>query len=63
MAECLGLDGVRRQMHDIAVRDGQHRLAAGLIYLFGQAECPRCADVFAIAEAYRAAEDPPRAGS
>lgn len=44
-------------MYEIADRDEQHRLAEGLTYLFGQAECPRCANEFAIAEAYAAAND------
>lgn len=51
------LDDAARQMYETADRDEQQRLAEGLTYLFGQAECPRCADVFAIAEAYMAANE------
>ena len=56
-AQADSLVGVARQMYDLANRDEQQRLAEGLTYLFGQAECPRCADVFAIAESYAAANE------
>ncbi|MGC0387644.1 hypothetical protein [Streptomyces sp. SAI-129] len=48
-----------RWMHATAVRDGQQRLAEGIRYAFGQAECPACASVFNIAEAHTAANLPP----
>ncbi|MER5570723.1 hypothetical protein ABT083_31765 [Streptomyces goshikiensis] len=47
-----------RWMYDTAVRDDQDRLAHGLTYLFGRAECPRCASTFAIAAEYTAANLP-----
>ncbi|MFE0631366.1 hypothetical protein ACFW3D_30965 [Streptomyces sp. NPDC058864] len=53
------LDGIGRWMHDTAVRDGQDRLADGIRYLFGRAECPRCAGVFCTADEYTAAHLPP----
>lgn len=53
------LDGIGRLMHDTAARDGQHRLADGITYLFGRAECPRCAAVFRVAGEYTAANLPP----
>ncbi|MFJ8471302.1 hypothetical protein [Kitasatospora sp. NPDC094011] len=46
------LSGLGRWLHATAVRDGQPRLAEGIRHLFGRAECPRCASVFGIAEAY-----------
>jgi hypothetical protein len=49
------LVGAGKEMHQIAQRDGQHRLAEGITHLFGHAECPRCAAMFPIAEAYAAA--------
>ncbi|MEU3558583.1 hypothetical protein [Kitasatospora sp. NPDC006786] len=52
------LSGTGRWMHDTAVRDGQEALAAGIRYLFGRAECPRCASVFNIADEYTSAECP-----
>ncbi|MFD5435015.1 hypothetical protein ACFWJ4_23055 [Kitasatospora sp. NPDC127067] len=52
------LSGTGRWMHDTAVRDGQEELAAGIRYLFGRAECPRCASVFNIADEYTSAECP-----
>ncbi|MFJ8746516.1 hypothetical protein ACIRL2_45130 [Embleya sp. NPDC127516] len=36
----------------IATRDGQVSLARGLPYLFGTAQCPPCANPFAIAPAF-----------
>ncbi|MFF4922470.1 hypothetical protein ACFY4B_17985 [Kitasatospora sp. NPDC001261] len=52
------LSGTGRWMHDTAVRDGQEALAAGIRYLFGRAECPRCASLFTIADEYTSAECP-----
>ncbi|WP_143665017.1 hypothetical protein [Streptomyces sp. TLI_55] len=48
-----------RWMHATAVRDGELRLAEGIRHLFGRAECPRCASMFGIAEAYTVANLPP----
>ncbi|MBT2368827.1 hypothetical protein J7E88_26705 [Streptomyces sp. ISL-10] len=53
------LAGTGRWMHDTAVRDGQDWLVNGLTYLFGRAECPRCASTFVIAAEYAAANLPP----
>ncbi|MGF1432575.1 hypothetical protein [Kitasatospora sp. LaBMicrA B282] len=47
-----------RWMHATAVRDGELRLAEGIRHLFGRAECPGCASVFGIAEAYTIANLP-----
>ncbi|MGA5069074.1 hypothetical protein ACPB9E_35790 [Streptomyces exfoliatus] len=47
-----GLSGIGRWMHETAVRDGKAGLADGIAHLFGQAECPRCASVFNIADEY-----------
>ncbi|MGW4793940.1 hypothetical protein ACWEPC_16205 [Nonomuraea sp. NPDC004297] len=52
-ARAADLAGPGLWMHDLAVRDGQTKLAAGLTFLFGQAECPRCASVFHVSEAHR----------
>ncbi|MFI6146768.1 hypothetical protein [Streptomyces sp. NPDC051109] len=52
------LSGVRRWMHEIAVRDGEAVLAQGISHLFGKAECPSCASVFTIADEYGAANCP-----
>ncbi len=48
-----------RWMYATAVRDGQLRLAEGIRYVFGRAECPACASVFSIAEAHTTANLPP----
>ncbi|MEU5254665.1 hypothetical protein [Streptomyces longwoodensis] len=56
-AEELGDPG--RWMHAIADRDGQQRLAEGIRYVFGRAECPACGNVFNIAEAHTTADLPP----
>lgn len=53
------LDGMGRWMYNLAVRDGQDRLAEGITYLMGRAECPGCASVFGIADEYAAANLPP----
>lgn len=52
------LSAIGRWMHATAVRDGQDVLADGITYLFGQAECPRCASVFSIADEYTASNRP-----
>ncbi|MGJ3560703.1 hypothetical protein ACR6C2_28890 [Streptomyces sp. INA 01156] len=52
------ISGTGRRMHEIAVRDGQSRLADGIAHLYGQAECPRCASVFIIADEYESAHRP-----
>lgn len=52
------LVGTGRWIYDTAVRDGQDWLAKGLTYLFGRAECPRCASTFDIAAEYTAANLP-----
>ncbi|KJK53824.1 hypothetical protein UK14_04685 [Streptomyces sp. NRRL F-4428] len=52
------LTGTGRWMHQIAVRDGQEELANGITHLFGNAECPRCASVFSVAEEYTSANRP-----
>ncbi len=48
-----------RWMHATAGRDGQQRLAEGIRYVFGRAECPACASVFNVAEAHTTANLPP----
>ncbi|MFK4595551.1 hypothetical protein [Streptomyces pristinaespiralis] len=58
-ASVTELDGMGRWMYDLAVRDGQDRLAEGITYLMGRAECPRCASVFRVADEYAAANLPP----
>ncbi|MFD0222932.1 hypothetical protein ACWGPD_28965 [Streptomyces hirsutus] len=45
-------------MHETAVRDGHEALADGIAHIFGQAECPRCASVFNIADEYTSANRP-----
>lgn len=57
-ATAEGLANPGRWMHATAVRDGQLQLAEGIRHLFGCAECPRCASVFNIAEAYTIANLP-----
>ncbi|MGW6985440.1 hypothetical protein ACWGE1_39275 [Streptomyces sp. NPDC054932] len=52
------LSGTGRWMYETAVRDGRDVLADGITRLFGRAECPRCASVFTVAEAYTAANRP-----
>ncbi|MFI2671709.1 hypothetical protein ACH5AU_19525 [Streptomyces albidoflavus] len=52
------LSGTGRWMHETAVRDGHEALADGIAYLFGKAECPRCASVFNIADEYTSANHP-----
>lgn len=52
------LSGVGRWMHETAVRDGRDLLADGVAHLFGRAECPGCASVFAIAEEYASSHRP-----
>lgn len=47
-----------RWMHATAIRDGQPQLALDIRHLFGHAECPRCASVFGLAEAYTIANLP-----
>ncbi|WP_406487117.1 hypothetical protein [Streptomyces phaeochromogenes] len=58
-ASVAELDGTGRWMYDLAVRDAQDRLAEGITYLMGRAECPRCASVFRMADEYAAANLPP----
>lgn len=53
-----GLSGAGRWMHETVVRDGQVVLADGIAHLFGQAECPRCASVFNIADEYESSHRP-----
>ncbi|MEV5321404.1 hypothetical protein AB0K92_27805 [Streptomyces sp. NPDC052687] len=52
------LSGTGRWMHRTAVRDGHESLADGIAHLFGQAECPRCASVFGVADEYTSANCP-----
>ncbi|MFF2819835.1 hypothetical protein ACFVT9_30470 [Kitasatospora cineracea] len=52
------LTGAGQALHDLAERDGQTRLAWGLTYLFGRAECPDCGSLFEIAEEYEAGNAP-----
>ncbi|MER5477449.1 hypothetical protein ABT026_10745 [Streptomyces sp. NPDC002734] len=52
------LSGTGRGMHEKCVRDGQAALAEGITYLFGRAECPRCASVFHVADEYASANCP-----
>ncbi|MEU9779711.1 hypothetical protein AB0H92_01750 [Streptomyces phaeochromogenes] len=58
-ASVAELDGTGRWMYELAVRDGQVRLAEGITYLMGRAECPRCASLFRMADEYAAANLPP----
>ncbi|MFF1346408.1 hypothetical protein ACFVZJ_10460 [Streptomyces sp. NPDC058322] len=53
-----GLSGFGRRMHETAARDGEVVLADGIAHLFGQAECPRCASVFNIADEYASSNRP-----
>ncbi|MEV7405860.1 hypothetical protein AB0N93_36535 [Streptomyces sp. NPDC091267] len=53
-----GLSGIGRWMHETAVRDAEAVLADGITHLFGQAECPRCASVFNVADEYSASNRP-----
>ncbi|MCX4818050.1 hypothetical protein OG601_46610 [Streptomyces sp. NBC_01239] len=48
-----------RWMHATALRDEQQGLAEGIRHVFGCAECPACASVFSIADAYTSANLPP----
>ncbi|WP_406415718.1 hypothetical protein OH809_41720 [Streptomyces sp. NBC_00873] len=50
--------GTGRWMYETALRDGEDMLADGITYLFGEAECPRCASVFNIADEYTSANRP-----
>ncbi|MEU9389301.1 hypothetical protein AB0D86_04775 [Streptomyces sp. NPDC048324] len=52
------LSGTGRWMHETAVRDERKALADGIAHLFGEAECPRCASVFHIADEYTSANRP-----
>ncbi|MFF5408422.1 hypothetical protein ACFY8K_36895 [Streptomyces misionensis] len=52
------LSGTGRWMHETAVRDGHGALADGIDRIFGQAECPRCASVFNIADEYTSTNRP-----
>ncbi|MCX4597599.1 hypothetical protein OG819_50995 [Streptomyces sp. NBC_01549] len=52
------LSGTGRWMHETAVRDGHEALADGIAHLFGKGECPHCASVFNIADAYTSANRP-----
>ncbi|APU43485.1 hypothetical protein BSL84_30765 [Streptomyces sp. TN58] len=47
-------DGCIRSLSAI----GQEELANGITHLFGNAECPRCASVFSVAEEYTSANRP-----
>lgn len=53
-----GLSSTGRWMHETAVRDAEAALADGIAHLFGQAECPRCASVFTIADEYASSNRP-----
>ncbi|MFF8271540.1 hypothetical protein ACF059_29775 [Streptomyces sp. NPDC016562] len=53
-----GLTGAGTMLHELAERDSQTRLAWGLTYLFGRAECPGCESIFGIASEYEAANAP-----
>lgn len=44
------LEGVARRLYERALADGQERVAAGLPYLFGRAECPDCGTEFPVGE-------------
>ncbi len=52
------LSGPGRRMHETTVRDGEVALAERITHLFGQAECPRRASVFNIADAYASSNRP-----
>ncbi|PWI13019.1 hypothetical protein DI272_01870 [Streptomyces sp. Act143] len=48
-----------RWMLATAVRDEQQEMAEGIRHVFGLAECPACASVFGIADAYTSSNLPP----
>lgn len=44
------LVGLAERLYVRAVSDGQHRVARGLMYLFGEGDCPDCGTAFSIAD-------------
>ncbi|WP_225800486.1 hypothetical protein [Streptomyces sp. NK15101] len=52
------LGSLGRRMHGTARALGLLRIAEGLTYLFGQAECPDCASAFVVADRYAADNEP-----
>lgn len=59
-ADSATLTGIARWMHDTAAANGELTLAYGLTYLFGEAVCPRCGNVFSIANRYEAENSRPQ---
>ncbi|MFJ4843265.1 hypothetical protein [Streptomyces sp. NPDC088746] len=53
------LSSTGRWMYETVLRDGEVVLADGITHLFGQAECPRCASVFNVADEYASSNRPP----
>lgn len=44
------LAGLAQRLYGRAVGDGQHRVARGLMYLFGEGDCPDCGTGFSVAD-------------
>ncbi|MER5618550.1 hypothetical protein [Streptomyces sp. NPDC002215] len=44
------LEGIGSRLHDIALTDGQHKVAHVLTYVFGNASCPDCQTDFSVAD-------------
>ncbi|MGX2995561.1 hypothetical protein JNUCC64_14915 [Streptomyces sp. JNUCC 64] len=49
-ADPADLDGIGRRLHDLALSDGQHRVAHALTHVFGHATCPDCGTRFSVAD-------------
>ncbi len=52
------LTGTGRWMYETAVQAGREKVAEGIAYLFGRAECPLCGSVFGVADEYTGANRP-----
>ncbi|MFD4133635.1 hypothetical protein [Streptomyces goshikiensis] len=48
-ADPIGLTGIGRRLHDVALADGQEEVANMLTYVFGDATCPDCEAHFSVA--------------
>ncbi|MEU8679343.1 hypothetical protein [Streptomyces sp. NPDC048560] len=48
-ADPVGLTGIGRRLHDVALADGQDQVANMLTYVFGEAICPDCEAHFSVA--------------
>ncbi|MET7533353.1 hypothetical protein [Streptomyces goshikiensis] len=53
-ANPVGLTGIGRRLHDVALADGQEEVANMLTYVFGDATCPDCEAQFSVAAQIRA---------